>query len=61
MYRFHFAQQVLGTVDSGARWLRWHIDAETHLDAFQAWCALPSVQDIPMHRLGTLKIEVTAL
>ena len=59
VYKFHFAQQVLGTKDTGAKWHRVTIEAPDHLTAFQAFCRGIWLQNIPMDRLGTLKVEVS--
>ena len=58
-YIFDFCQQVLGTPMETCRYLRHSIIAETHLEAFAQWCALPSIQNVSMDRLGALEIEVT--
>ena len=60
VYIFSFEQQVLGTPTEACHYLRHSFVAESHLYAFAAWCTMPSVQDIPMERLGTLRVEVTA-
>lgn len=59
LFKFHFAQQVLGTKEVGARWHRVTITAPDHLTAFQEFCKGVWFQDLPMGRLGTLKVEVT--
>ena len=59
LYIFTFEQQVLGTTTEPCRYMRHSFMVETHQEAFMAWCAVPSVQNIPMGRLGTLRVEVT--